>query len=91
LLRWKLIETCQVIEGAFEGTGWVTASAYNNGSSFTKLEVWVNQSHGDSSEHEKQAKKAARLLNKIRGPIEKMYELPQAQVKTRIHPGFKRI
>jgi hypothetical protein len=76
-----------LIEGSFEGTGWVVASAYNNSSLFTKLDVWVNQSQGDSSEHEKQAKKAARLLNKIRGPIEKMYKLPQAQMKTRVHSG----
>ncbi|MFC4307321.1 hypothetical protein [Cohnella boryungensis] len=59
------------IEGAFEQSGWVVtevAAADNR----TTIRVWVNQ-ESDEAKHKQQMRKAVKLLDVMRIPIEEAY------------------
>jgi len=73
-----------LIEGSFEGPGWVVTSAtilYKK----TTIYVWVNQ-ESDERKHKQQIKKAEKLLKKIQAPIEKEYKVKGIR-QDKVHLG----
>lgn len=75
-----------LVEGSFEGSGWVVVMAEQMGSG-TRLTAWVNQSQGDRKAHPKQAARASKLLDQFRLPLEQKLEVKAIKVETRVHWG----
>ncbi|WP_028609794.1 hypothetical protein [Paenibacillus harenae] len=60
-----------VISGTFEGSKWITTSAYKT-KEITIISVWVNQEI-DKNKHDKQVSKANSYMDKIESILDKKY------------------